>query len=88
MTKPAPHRFKTTSRRQARPAMTVKWLVVLAALSVATVLDGISISSINKAAQSYVEEAAITLPSDRCEPGCKIMMASNQPVGASNDRIQ
>jgi hypothetical protein len=88
MTKTAPPRFKTNSRRVARPAMTVKWLVVLAALSVATVLDGISISDVNKSALSRVEEAAITLPSDRCSPGCTIMMASNQPVSASIDRIQ
>ena len=81
MTKTAP-RAERRIRRPARPAMTMKWLVVLAALSVATVLDGISISNLSKpSGGATIEQAAITLPSDRCAADCTIMVASNQPGG-------
>ena len=81
MTQIAARRKHDALRRPAQRAMTVKWVVVLAALSVATVLDGISISDTTKPALDLgvtSQQAAITLPAQRCGPGCAIMVASNQ----------
>ncbi len=78
-------RAKTS--RPAGRAAELKWLTVLAALLVATVIDGIAVSDVSRStthAVSASAQAVITLPSDRCGPGCSIMMASNQ----RGDRLQ
>ncbi len=86
MPHPAAPRSKKALRKMGERTVAMKWLAVVAALSIATVLDGISVSDLAKpVSDTSIEQAAITLPSDRCAPGCMIMMASNQPVG---DRLQ
>lgn len=84
MTQPAAPQSKKARRKMAERGVALKWLVVLAALSVATVLDGVSVRD----AMQEIEQATITLPSDRCNPGCSIMMASNQPNDAVIGRLQ
>lgn len=89
MTQTLPRRKHDALRRPAQRAMTMKWVVVLAALSVATVLDGISISDMMKPNDGLsTEQAAITLPAERCGPGCSIMVASNQSGDAFISRAQ
>ena len=88
MTQTAP-RDKHDTLPPARRAMTLKWVVVLAALSVATVLDGISMSDLATTGTGLTtEQAAITLPAERCGPGCSIMVASSQSGDAFVARSQ
>ena len=80
----------------ARRTMTMKWMVVLAGLSAATVLDGLRISDLSRpladamaaGERASVAVASITLPSDRCGPGCAIMVAANLTGDAFSARAQ
>ncbi|MDB5547735.1 MAG: hypothetical protein JWP21_1182 [Tardiphaga sp.] len=79
MTQTISHRNDEAPSRSTPRAMTMKWLVVLLALSAATILDGLSNSDAAKPGDRPTPaQAAITLPSERCGPGCAIMVASSQ----------
>jgi hypothetical protein len=64
-------------RLASQRVVALKWLVVLAALSIATVLDGLPKEKSFDPSRS-IEQATVTLPAERCGPGCAIMVASNQ----------
>jgi hypothetical protein len=79
MTTTAAHNSSPSSPRPvSQRVVAMKWLVVLAALSIATVLDGLSVQAQKPDGRAFTEQATITLPAERCGPGCAIMVASNQ----------
>ncbi len=89
MTQPAALRSKKAFRKTAERGVALKWLVVLAALSIATVLDGISVSDLMKPNDGFTtDQATITLPAERCGPGCSIMVAANISGDAFTARSQ